>query len=301
MTVVQQTSLRRGLDHAWFPFRPLSGPASLALKPGKTLAVTLVVPVQHYPLNAKPPFAIPGGLERPYPDIGTYSQREVGHTDGLWRIADLADALSIPLSLVVERQALYKSPDLKAIVSNPRHAVVAGGEHAVHMHTSAMDPSVEAGLISHCLAELGQAAGRPIQGWRSPYCSQSPDTLRLLANAGVRYVGDFANDDRPFTIDTGAGPIWSVPMNHYYSDLHFIQQCRQPVQDYVDCTLSAVSLLQREGGASPAVLSLVVHPWLMGVTHRIAALKSMLATIAANPGVQVLNTDQVFDACIGKA
>jgi hypothetical protein len=291
---VANTELRGGLDHDWFTFRALTSPSPVRLDPGKRLAVTVVVPLQYFPLDAKAPFPVPGALERPYPDIGTFSQREVGLGDGLWRLTDAARRLQVPLSLAVDRQALHRLDDSLDLLRDPTYAVLGGGEHAVCVHASGMDDGAERAIIVNCLSELQAGCGRQIEGWRSPYCSETPRTLSLLAEAGIRYVGDFACDDRPVRLDVDGRPLWALPMNHFYSDLHFIHQCRQSVDDYVAATLAGAAWLAREPMSQGSVLSLVLHPWLSGVTHRIAAIEGMLKRLCAMPEVQVLTTDQLF-------
>ena len=281
----------RRLDHDWFAFRT-AGQARVPAVDCK-LIVSLVVVLQHFPIDAKAPFAVPGALDRPYPDLGNYTQRESGLGHALWRLTDEIEAVGVPASFVIERQALPWLADIQTILSDSRHCLVAGGEHAVRLHTKEMDRDTERRIIADCLRDVGTRFGRPVAGWRSPYGSQSPATLELLAEAGVRYVGDFSNDDRPFGILAGGRPLLAIPMNHFYSDLHFIHACRQHVEDYTQATVRAAEWLAEEGLAAPSVLSLAVHPWIMGATHRVSAFAALLRSLLAMRGVQFMNSDQI--------
>jgi len=299
MTPAAESPPVRRLDHDWFAFRT-AGQARVPAADCR-LVVSLVVVLQHFPLDAKPPFAVPGALDRPYPDFGNYTQRESGLGHALWRLTDEIEACGVPASFVVERQALPWLEDVQAVLRDPRHCLVAGGEHAVRLHTKEMDRDTERRIIADCLRDVGARFGRPVAGWRSPYGSQSPATLELLAEAGVRYVGDFANDDRPFGIVAGGRPLVAVPMNHFYSDLHFIHACRQHVDDYAQATLRAAEWLAAEAQPAPSVLSLVVHPWIMGATHRVSAFASLLRSLQALPGVRFMNSDQICAASVADA
>jgi len=299
MTQAAESRPVRRLDHEWFDFRT-AGQARVPAADCR-LIVSPVVVLQHFPLDAKAPFAVPGALDRPYPDLGNYTQRESGLGHALWRLTDEIEAAGIPASFVVERQALPWLADVAGILGDARHCVVAGGEHAVRLHTPDMDRDTERRIVADCLRDIGARFGRAVAGWRSPYCSQSPATMELLAEAGVRYVGDFANDDRPFEICVAGRTLTAMPMNHFYSDLHFIHACRQPVDDYVQATLRAAEWLAAERLPAPAVLSLVFHPWIMGATHRVSAFASLLRSLRDMPGVRFMNSDQICAASLADA
>lgn len=281
----------RTLDHDRFPFRTTEE-AAVPMADCR-LIVNLVMVLQHFPIDAKAPFPLPGAPDRPYPDLGNYTQRESGLGHALWRLTDEIEPYAIPVSFVVERLALPYLSDVEAVLRNPRHCVVAGGEHAVYVHTPDMAREEEQRVIADCLRDIETRLQRKARGWRSPYCSQSPATLDLLAEAGLRYVGDFANDDRPFAIRTASEPLVAVPMNHFYSDLHFIHNCRQSVEDYARATIAAAEWLAAEKAPTPAVLSLVVHPWIMGATHRMSTFACLLAALRAIPGVRFMNSDDI--------
>lgn len=288
----KKTPVASGMDHDWYGFRKLPETAFIPRKP--TVQVMLIVVLQHFHLDRPPVFAVPGALDRPYPDIGNFTQRQVGQTDGLWRIAEIIDEFALPATFVVECDALPHLQGCQTLLRNPRHSIVAGGEHATALHTSALTELEERNSIHRTLQTLSQALTRQVDGWRSPYNAQSFHTMDLLASAGIRYVGDFANDDRPFSIDTRRGVLMSIPMNHFYSDLHFLHTCRQPLDDYLQSTLAAISVLARENTPSANTFPLVIHPWLMGVPHRVSHFAALLRRIKDLPDVQLVNSDQVY-------
>lgn len=300
MKRIMEDGATRSLDHSWFPFRTTAEATVPRSEAACKLVVSLVLVLQHFPIEAKSPFPLPGAPDRPYPDLGNFTQRESGLGHALWRLIDEIESRKIPASFVVERQALPYLADVADVLCDPRHCLVAGGEHAVRVHTRDMDRDVERSIIADCLRDIQASLGRRVQGWRSPYCSQSSATMDLLAEAGVRYVGDFANDDRPFEIHTENAPLVAIPMNHFYSDLHFIHGCRQNMVEYADATIAAAKWLAAEDRSAPAVLSLVVHPWIMGVTHRVAAFSAMLDALKAMPDVRFMNSDEIcFNSVAG--
>jgi peptidoglycan/xylan/chitin deacetylase (PgdA/CDA1 family) len=283
------------LDHDWYDFRTLHDPAPLSLPTGKRLAVILTIVVQHYRLDARPPFPLPGSLDRPPPDFGNFTQRQVGQSEGLWRLVEAAGMYGIPVSFVVEAEAVPLIDDVRSVLERPAHCVVAGGAHAVRLHTNAMSENEERTIIVESLRTLQSAYSRQIVGWRSPYCSQSGRTLDLLAACGVRYVCDFANDDRPYALRTAHGPLTAVPMSHFYSDLYLIHQCRQRHDEFVDANLRAVDCLAKEADRrdGACVLPIVLHPWISGTPHRIRAIEELLHTLHRRSDVAFLTADGI--------
>lgn len=291
------TTMRRGLDHDWFKFRPLSHSPVLMLPSGKSLAVMVTVVIQKFRIEHPAPFAVPGGLDRPYPDLGNYSQRASGQSAALWRTMDAIESAGVPASFVVEREALIDIRDCLPVLGNDKHSIIAGGDHATAVHSDAMSEIAESEIIEASTKELSDVIGRTVLGWRSPYCAQSSRTMDLLAAHGLSYIGDFSNDDRPYWLNTARGNLLSLPMNHFYSDLHFMISCRQSVEDYGAATLNAAAVLAKEGSMNPAVLSLVVHPWVMGAPGRISTFSELLKQLKGRADVLFLNSDDIYARC----
>lgn len=285
----------RGLDHGLFEFRTLRQAAGFTLPDGGSVAVAVCLVLQDFSLAGQPPFPVPGTLSRPYPDIGNFSQRQVGATDGLWRLVEAIERQAIPATFVAEQAVLPKITDVHPVMRDARHAVVASGRDATSLITSSTPPDVEALIVRDGIARVQEVLGRTPIGWRSPYCSQSPRTVELLVQAGIRYTGDFSNDDRPYRITTSSGSLLAVPMNHFFSDLHLIHTCRQTEAEFFETLLRAARWLELESTPdAPRVLPIVLHPWLSGTPHRIGMFETMLARLGEMSRVRFVSADALF-------
>jgi allantoinase len=285
------------LDHDLFAFRKLDDPAPLLLPGGATLGVLLVLMVEAYPLRAPPPFPVPGALDRPYPDVGNWSQRQVGQLEGLWRLLDLIAETGINASFVVQQMALERLGGTVRDLAGAGHAILAGGEHATRLHHDGMTEDEERAIIRGSLDALEEATGRRPQGWRSPHCAQSSRTLRLLAEEGLTHLGDLNNDERPYVISTPAGGLVSLPIPQVTSDLHAMVQHRQDVGEFVSGIRHGAAWLARE--AAPGrerLLPVVLHPWIAGVPHRIGAFAGLLRDLTKQPGLAFVTTEAMVDA-----
>ena len=67
---------------------------------GARVALWVIPTVEWFPLDmTSTPFKVPGGIERPYPDYWTYTLRDYGTRNGIYRIFRVLDDLGIKASV----------------------------------------------------------------------------------------------------------------------------------------------------------------------------------------------------------
>lgn len=282
---------KRLLDHTLFPFRSLTDATPFSLDDPHRVALAVTVVLQRFHVDQQPPFPYAGMLDRPYPDVSNATQREVGLRDGLWRLAEAFDRYACNATFVVECDALELLGDSVEILSDRRHCVVAGGRHASLLHTAALAVEDERRIIRECRDTLEQRLRRPVQGWRSPACCQSPATLRLLGEEGFLYCGDFNNDDRPFLVDAGTASLVAMPMHHFSSDLHALYINRQSVSDYLNAVDRGAQWLLQQEHAQAVIVPMVLHPWITGVPHRFRYVAKFLESVCRHAGLGSYNCE----------
>jgi peptidoglycan/xylan/chitin deacetylase (PgdA/CDA1 family) len=78
-----------------------------------------------------------------------------------------------------------------------------------------LEPAEEQTTILKCLDTLEHIAGvRPV-GWCSPVMAFSPQTRRILAEAGLLWHGDERDVDLPRLVDTTHGAIVQIPSSDF--------------------------------------------------------------------------------------
>ena len=273
---------RCGLDHDWFAHEPTFKRASVAWPDGKRVALWITVPIEFFPLDAPAqPIRPLGGLDRPYPDFWSYSNRDYGARIGAYRIMRVLDGLGLRATAAVNAAATTQYPRLIDEIVQRNWEIVANGIDMGHVHHGKLDLAHERELIARARDTLTKASGKAITGWHSPGHSQSTNTLLLLAENGFEYVADWANDDLPYTIKTGAGPLCAMPLTYEWSDRVLLVQHTQTVEDYEAQVLQAFLRLHAEAQhRSGRILSLSISPWIIGYPHRIGALERLLNQIA---------------------
>lgn len=288
-------------DQDWFSFRALrpAVPASPAASLGLAcdVAVHLAISLEAFPLGVKPPFAVPGALDRPYPDLANWTQRKVALGEGLARLQDLIEETGIAVSCVVQSDALDELGAFLPFLKSAPVSIIAGGANAAALHSAFADAASEAAAVAGVLAKLRDGLGVPVRAWRSPSGVHSPHTFDSLAAAGLEAVLDLNNDELAFEIRTRSGPLMALPWQHFSSDLHSLIVCKQPLEDYLHDLTQGLSWLRREAGAAgPRIMTLPVHPWIIGAPHRFRAFAGALRAWTALPGAAFVNTDMLLAA-----
>ena len=129
--------------------------------------------------------------------------------------------------------------------------------------------------------DLRRLSGQPVTGWVSPGLRESFRTPDLVAQAGIEYLCDWANDDLPyfFAVDGGeqARRIVAMPHGHEISDMKLLLEYAHSPQAYVEQVCEYYDYLHAEAGDHGGrLLSLPLHPWLIGTPQRIGALERIL-------------------------
>src|SRR5690606_20517807 len=110
-------------DHHWFNFRDRGASAPLQWETPRDVTVHFLLGIQAFPLAFKPAFPIPGGLDRPHPDLLNWTLRKVGLREGRARMLDLFEELDIAATLSIDADALSDIAAFQARIAHPRHSL----------------------------------------------------------------------------------------------------------------------------------------------------------------------------------
>ena len=111
------------------------------------------------------------------------------------------------------------------------------------------------------------------------------NTLDYLAEAGIRYVCDWVNDDQPYLFHIGNPPLVSLPYSVQTNDVPAYFEMKVSVPEFEAMLRRQFDTLYREGETIPRVMAIAVHPFVTGQAHRIGALDSALDYICSHAGV----------------
>jgi hypothetical protein len=160
-----------------------------------------------------------------------------------------------------------------------------------------MDEGAERELILRSLDTLETVSGIRPRGWHSIARSQSFDTPRLLAEAGIDYMCDWVNDELPYRFATEAGSLVNLPLSHELADRQILVNQQQSADSYVEQMLDAYDLMLAESRTHGGrMLALNLTPYIIGLPYRIGAFEELLAEMAAREGSWFARGDEIVDA-----
>ena len=158
------------------------------------------------------------------------------------------------------------------------------------------DPEQERAVIDQTLDVFRKTTGRTPRGWLSSSLRGTTQTPRLLAESGLSFWCDLMNDDQPYMIDTAAGPIVAVPYSIEINDFTLFHRRGLTNEAGFDCMKEQFDVLYAEGERTGMMMNVGLHPHVIGVPHRMSALKRFLAYARQFDGVWWATREQVADA-----
>jgi peptidoglycan/xylan/chitin deacetylase (PgdA/CDA1 family) len=209
------------------------------------------------------------------PDYRTWTQREYGNRTGIFRVLDVLDRYQIRAGVAVSAMAAERYPFLIEQFKKRRYEFIGHGTSGSRMISSKMSEAEEKAEIADSIAAIEKAAGVTPKGWLGQEYGESQRTPQLLADAGFDYVLDWPNDDQPYPMKVGRKFV-SMPNQPEWDDVQQLWLRRISTTRYPDMVGDAFELLHHEGGQ---VFNLSIHPWLMGMAHRIKYLDEALRRI----------------------
>jgi predicted deacetylase len=80
--------------------------------------------------------------------------------------------------------------------------------------------------IHTAITTLRQATGQSPQGWLGPDYGESARTPQLLAEAGIRYVCDWVNDEQLYRMHAPGRELFALPLTLELDDVHALWERR---------------------------------------------------------------------------
>jgi len=283
-------------DYGPFPYVPIGDRPVLKWPNGARLAVWIIPNIEFFPLGVGIAGSPYDARVPPAPSVRAWAQRDYGNRVGIWRIME-----------VLEKHKVRASPTLNSDICDHhpqivKAAVELGWEILGHNETNsrwltAMEPDEERQSIARALGKIAALSGRKPTGWLGSGLAETWHTLDYLADEGVEYVADWVSDDQPFfmTLDDGRKLV-SIPYSYEINDSPFIQTRAGHIDQFVAAIKHQFDTLYAEGARSARVMAICLHPYLIGVPHRIQGLDEAISYIAAHDGVWFATGSEIVEA-----
>ena len=287
-----------------YDYVPLSQRKPLRWPNGSRLALILTFNLEYWDLTkdtggayyAGGPAILPDPLPGNVPDFPNYTWREYGQRVGIWRLMDIFDRAGVPASCTMnakmglERQAVIDA-------ANER-----GWELVAHNYVQTdlltnyfEDPEKEREIILETLRVYEDTVGRPARGWLSSSLRCNASTVETIAEQGLIYTNDFMNDDQPYLIHTGSGPIVSVPYSNEVNDFTIYFRRGMSNDQAFEVLKDQFDELYREGGESGRLMNVGIHPHVWGQPFRVRALRDFLDYAKGFEGVWFAKREEIAE------
>lgn len=261
---------------------------------GVRLVVWIIVNVEYWDIANPMPRAVlppPMGQMR-IPDIANWGWHEYGMRRGFWRLKDALDSRNITPTLSINGHVCEAYPQIASAAHDSGWEFMGHSFKQIPMHN--LDD--EAKEIERTVEAIRKFTGAAPRGWLGPGLTETHDTLDLLSDNGIDYVGDFSVDDLPVPLKTRSGrEMTAMPYTLELNDIpiycvehHTAAQFQQRCSDQFD-------RLYQEAEEEPRILSIAVHPFLSGVPHRIAYFERVLDMLSGRKDVAFWTGEQLLD------
>ena len=292
---------RHGMDHEHYEWSPMSTRGVLRWPEDARVALCVLISLDH--MEWEPPegsFQSPvlaGGLgaSRGSPDYPRLTHRDYGHRVGIFRVFDVLEKHGIPPTVAMDALTAEHYPELVRHCQRRGCEIIGHGISVSQIITSQMTEQQERDYIHASIETLAGATGAAPVGWFGPEYGESARTPQLLAQAGIRYVCDWTNDEQPYRMTTNQGELFSLPVMLELDDVHALWDRRVQVDRYEQMLRESFDILYRDGAQNGRLLVLHLHPWLIGQPFRIGFLDAALGAMMQRQGVWAAPGSQIID------
>jgi peptidoglycan/xylan/chitin deacetylase (PgdA/CDA1 family) len=287
-----------GMDHDRYDWSMLSDRKPVTWPGGKRLALWVNVCLQFFPLDQQgKPFAPPGGMTMPYPDLRHFTLRDYGNRVGIFRLLKAFERYGVTPTFSVNSALAERNPYLMHILRDRGNEISCHGWHMDAPHYGGQDQDEERALVEKSLTTLRELSGQEVTGWLSPSRNESPITPELLAANGIEYFSDWVNDDMPYKFRTDKGPLWAMPLSTELEDRFILMNNLHSEASYVQQICDACDYLRNEAdNGGGRILALNIHPWMLGQPHRIGKLEQVLDYVTGQDGVWSASAAEILAA-----
>ena len=210
-----------------------------------------------------------------YRDLAMESVYEYGTRAGIWRLQRLFDETKIQVTFFAGAVALERNPDVAKWIGEAGHEPCSHGWRWEEVWLLTREE--ERAHIAAAVKSIEETTGQRPQGW---YCRYGPSvhTRELVAEeGGFVYDADAYNDDLPYYVDVKGKQHLVVPYTFTYNDGRYvIPQGYGSPSDFLDTVKRGFDYLWEEGATHPRMMSIGLHPRLIGQAARMSALKDFI-------------------------
>lgn len=264
----------------------------------RSIIVHVVVNIEAWPFDAPMPrklLSSPHGKEH-VPDVPNFGWVEYGMRCGLPRVYEALQTRELPASAALNTAVIETYPAAAELILQANWEIIAHG--VTQRSLPASDD--EAAVVAEAVRAIENFSGARPRGWLGPGLAESFATPNVISAAGFDYLCDWVLDDQPAWIRTTPRPIVAVPYTLEINDSPMYAAQWHPAGEFERRVLDTLDVFSRESESNPKVLSICLHPHLIGVPHRIAAFERVLDALMGHENVVFATGGEICDWFVGE-
>ncbi|MDX1485412.1 MAG: polysaccharide deacetylase family protein [Alphaproteobacteria bacterium] len=257
--------------------------------PGEARLALWVIPnIEFFPLDEP----VPGG--RAVPDLNAWSKRDYGNRIGVFRLMDTLARFGVRGTVALNSDICTAHPQIVSECLRLEWELMGHCESNARA-LNAVPAEEEAAVVANTVATIARFSGRRPRGWLGAGLQETWGTLEHLADAGLDYVADWANDDQPYMIYLGDKRLVSIPYSLEINDRPAFERFYRTAAEFEQMIRDQFDVLYGESERVAKVMAIALHPFLIGMPHRIKALENALDYVLGHDGVWAATGSEIVD------
>jgi peptidoglycan/xylan/chitin deacetylase (PgdA/CDA1 family) len=280
-------------EHGRFAYSAIVDRPPLRWPNGARVALWVIPNIEHFRFN-RPATKIHDNGLGPNPDVLHYGWRDFGVRVGIWRMMEVMEKYGVKGTVALNSEVCKHYP---RIIEEGNKL---GWEWMGHGMTNSIifrdqSEAEERAQIKEAVTTIAKGVGKAPRGWLSPALTETTRTLDILAESGIRYVGNWTNDEQPYPMRVKTGEMFSIPYSSEINDIPALLGLHQSPERFGQMICDQFDVLYEDGAKSGRVMSICLHPFLVGVPHRAKYFAKALAYITSRQEVWVATGGAIID------
>jgi allantoinase len=281
------------MEHGRFAYSPIRRRPKLLLPDGARVAVWITPNIEHFDYG-KPAISLTQMTASLKPDVLNYAWRDYGVRVGIWRIMEILVRQGFVATAALNSDVCLHYPEIIEEGNRLGWEWMAHGKNNSSLLIG-LPEEQERQIINDVLQTIATHTGKRSRGWLSPALIETDHTLDLLAEAGIDYVADWCNDEQPYWMKTRTRPIVAIPYTLEIGDIPILLDRGGTGEDFYNAVVDQFEGMYEEGVESARILSIAIHPFIIGHPFRAQHLERALAHIRNHDEVWITTGSEIID------
>jgi allantoinase len=278
-------------EHDRFDYSPIIDRPRLSWPNDARVAVWVIPNIEHF-LFDRPSTRLTNLPVNP--DVLNYSWRDYGVRVGIWRMMEVMERYGVKGTVALNSDVCARYP---RIIEEGKKVGWEWMGHGNNNSTlfAGQSEAEERALIKDVVTTISKSVGKAPRGWLSPALSETMRTLDILAENGIEYVGNWVNDDQPYPMRVKKGSMIAMPYSVEINDIPALLDLHQSPETFGQMICDQFDVLYEDGAQSGRVMSICLHPFLVGYPHRSKYFAKALHHITSRQEVWLTTGGAIVD------